>query len=455
MNHYYKIFTLSAAMAGILTFSNPCSSQIMVRVAGTGFCGFSGDGGSALNAEICMPWGLAVDNSGNTYIGNWSENVVRKVSAAGIISTWAGNGSMSFSGDGGKADTAGLPAPWYLYFDNNQNLFVNDGQITYRKITPEGIITTVAGSDTAMNYQDGVLATSVFLGATSMVADHAGNLYFAVGSFYAPPPGDTAHYFIRKVTTDGIINTYAGNGSSTASGIPAVNAHIANPIGMVIDGSDNIYFSTGFAINKIDKNGIISLYAGNGTDSSDGATTSNAAIFPTAMAFSPAGELYFSEGYNSRIRKISTDGIVTTVVGTGVSGYSGDSVIARNSRIFTANDLAFDQKGNLYFDEEDGTEHFAMVFKVILEPAAVPQISKAGNYVISPNPSAGIFNLTSSQTIADIKITISNCLGQTVYQNCAGTNTIIDLSAQPAGIYCARISDEKGSILETQKLVKQ
>ncbi len=449
-------FFLLLLLAGTLMSSFTVTAQIMVRVAGTGFCGFTGDGSDARNAEICQPWGLAVDNTGNTYIGAWGQNVIRKVSSTGIISTFAGSGSMSFSGDGGLADTAGIPAPWHIYIDKNNNIYVNDGQVALRKITPEGVITTIAGNDTAMNYQDGVPATSVWIHATSMVADHLGNLYIAVGSFYPTSADDTVHYFIRKVNTEGIITTYAGYGSSTSSGIPASNALINNPIGMVMDDSDNLYFSTGFLINKIDKNGIISLYAGNGSDTTDGAFASNAKISPTALAFSPLGELYFSEGYNARIRKISKDGKIITVVGKGVQGYGGDSILAKNSFIFTANDLAFDKKGNLYFDEEDGSMHFAMVFKVILEPAAVSGISGNGHMDIVPNPSTGIFNLTNDQNFSAGHIVISNYLGQVVYQHMIiGNAMTIDLGGQPTGIYFARISNDNGTIIESKKLVKQ
>jgi sugar lactone lactonase YvrE len=211
----------------------------LARVAGTGMQGFSGDGGAAISAQLWSPYGVAVDISGNVYIADTSNNRVRKVSPAGIITTVAGNGGYGYSGDGGSATSASFYGPIDLAVDPAGNLYIADtNNYAIRKVSPAGIITTVAGNGTSGYSGDGGPATSAQLAsAVGMALDSAGNLYF----------GDNER--IRKVNKAGIVTTVAGNGAQVyypysgpgpGDGGPATSASFDGIFGVAVDAATRI-----------------------------------------------------------------------------------------------------------------------------------------------------------------------------------------------------------------------
>lgn len=190
-------FTVSALAQSPPTFT-------ISTVAGDGTAGYSGDGGSALSAAINDPRGVALDQAGNLYIDDHGNARIRKVTPAGIITTVAGNGIQGFSGDGGAATSAELYEPYRARPDTLGNLFIADaGNNRVRKVAPNGIIATIAGNGVAASTGDGGLATSASLNyPADVLPDGAGNL-FIVESF-----GER----IRKIDPQGIITTVAGSG---------------------------------------------------------------------------------------------------------------------------------------------------------------------------------------------------------------------------------------------------
>jgi NHL repeat-containing protein len=186
------------------------SIGVINTVAGTGTPGFSGDGGPATSATLRSPLGIAVDTAGNLFITDTDNRRIRKVTPAGIISTVAGRGTQGVIGDGGPATSAILTVPWGIAVDGAGNLFIADSNNNrVRKVTPDGIINTVAGTGTSGFSGDGGAATSAALSFPSEVlVDGPGNLFIA----------DSGNQRIRKVTPDGIINTVAGTGTSGFSG---------------------------------------------------------------------------------------------------------------------------------------------------------------------------------------------------------------------------------------------
>ncbi len=164
-------------------------------MAGNGSFRFSGDGGPATSASLTRPFGVAVDAAGNLYIADAGNNRIRKVSPSGIITTVAGNGTPGFSGDGGSSTGASLNSPLGVAVDAAGNLYIADGSNNrIRKVSPSGVITTAAGGGSVLG--DGGPATSASLANPSGVAvDGAGNLYIA----------DTFNLRIRKVSPSGII----------------------------------------------------------------------------------------------------------------------------------------------------------------------------------------------------------------------------------------------------------
>jgi len=314
-------------------------------IAGSGGFSYSGDGGPATAAQLNAPEAVAVDVSGNVYIADTANNVVRQVSTKGVISTIAGNGTAGFGGDGGAATSAQLSAPQGLAVDASGNIFVADtANARVRKISG-GTITTVAGSGTQGYSGDGAAATSAQLNTpVGLAVDKSGNVYIA----------DVDDSVVRKVSTGGTITTVAGNGSQGYSGDtgPAASAMLNGPEGVAVDASGNLYISDTLngVIRKVTASGTISTVAGNGIDgySGDGGPATSAEFgSPVGIVVDISGSLYIADS-GARIRKVFTSGIITTIAGSGVRGYSGDGGVATAATMNGAAGLAVDSTGDIF-----------------------------------------------------------------------------------------------------------
>ena len=326
------------------------ATGIISTVAGTGMHLYGGDGGPASSAPLNAPEGVALDAAGNLYIADTGNQRVRKVSAAtGIISTVAGNGSAGYSGDHGQASTASLYNPTGLTLDGAGNLYIADSNnYRIRKVNTAGVISTVAGGGVWGQLGDGGSAVGAFLYTPhDIAADAAGNLYIA----------DSSNYRVRKVTAaTGIISTIAGNGNAGygGDGGQATAALFSTVTGLTLDGAGNLYIcdSGNSRLRKLAAaTGIITTLAGSGGGfSGDGGLASAAAMYPEKLALDAAGNIYIADSNNQRIRKITVaTGIIDTLAGNGGSPYSGDGGQASGSALNGPVDVAADGAGNLYF----------------------------------------------------------------------------------------------------------
>jgi uncharacterized protein (TIGR03437 family) len=311
-------------------------------IAGTGVAGYSGDNLSATMAQLNAPAGVALDAAGNLYVSeNWR---LRRITPAGIILSVAGGSTFGFGGDGGPAISAQLDAPQGIAFDQVGNLYLADqANHRVRRITPAGIINTVAGGG---DLGDGGPATAArFYYPRALAADQAGNVYLV----------DNNGRRVRRFTPEGQMWTVAGDGigGNSGDGGPATTARFQNPFAIAIDSAGNLHIADagGQRIRKIWRNGLMSTIAGTGSAGFGGdGGPATAAQFntPGGLAFDGAGNLYISDTGNSRVRRMTPAGVIATVAGDGNKGYGGDGGPGTLAHLNEPVRLAFDATGNLY-----------------------------------------------------------------------------------------------------------
>ncbi len=327
---------------------NPSAySQIITTVAGNGYITFSGDGSAATTAQLYSPFGVAVDAIGNMYIADFYNSRIRKVTPGGVITTFAGQDTGGYAGDGGPATKAKLNWPIGVAADpTNGNIYIADqSNNTIRMVTPAGIISTFAGNGLAGYFFDGHPATAARLDYPADIAvDKNGNVYIA----------DMYNNVIRKVNTAGIISTVAGNGTPNYRGDngPATTAWLNYPSGVAVDTAGNIYIADNYnsRVRKVNTLGIISTIAGKGLPgySGDGGPGTAAALnHPFSVRVDSAENVFISDDSNNVIREIVA-GVINTIAGNGNEGCTGDGGPATAGTLSQPDGMGMDGAGNLY-----------------------------------------------------------------------------------------------------------
>jgi len=318
------------------------SNGVIVTVAGCPLGGFFNDNGLATSAGLSYPHSVAVDSAGRLYIADALNFRIRRVSG-GVITTVAGNGIEGFSGDNGPAIAAQLNEPIGTAVDSAGKVYIADVLNNCVRMVSKGTITTAAGSQLQFVLGDNGPAANAWLFDPEGVAvDSTGDLYIA----------DTTHQRIRKVS-GGVITTVAGNGTNGYGGDngPATSAQLYGPLGVAVDSAGNVYIADTLSNRvRMVSNGVITTVAGNGTagfSGDNGPATSAALNWPTSVAVDSGGNLYIADSGNNRIRKVSK-GVITTVAGNGVQGFSGDNGPATGAQLYGPFGVAVDSAGNVY-----------------------------------------------------------------------------------------------------------
>ena len=365
------------------------TNGVITTVAGGGKAN-PDNGGPTTSVSLYSVVSVAVDASGNLFLADSYSNKIRKVSAGGVISTFAGGGDV-YPGNGGPATSASLLSPVAVALDTEGNLFISESVGNHiRKVSTSGVITTMA-----------VLNNS----PRGLAVDESGNVLVAAGNQ------------ILNVSPAGVVTTIAGNGNNAFAGDggPASAASLLSPSGVAVDGS-GIYIADANRVRLVSTDGTIATFAGNGTYGSygDGGPATSAVLFqPGGVAVDAQGNLFIADTGNNRIQKVTTEGVMTTIAGNGTAGFSGDGGPAAAASLNGPTGVAVDSSGNVYIaDYKNGpvrkvsadgristvatpTQSF------LFQPAGVA-VDSMGNLFIADNNMSRVLKLPPSGTLTTV-----------------------------------------------------
>jgi hypothetical protein len=349
-----------------------------------------------VNASLDHLAGLASDSAGDVYIS--SGNCIYRVDLNGVLTLVAGNSRYGYSGDGGPATDAELAGPTGLAVDSSGTLYIADlWNLRLRKVTPDGIITTIAGTGTAGGPGDGDGGPATNAQLTlhlcnpycwtwggSVAVDSVADVYVTdayairkispdgiIDTFTVPTLdllgmaidldgalyiADWLNHRVQKITPDGTISTVAGDGTRGYSGDggPAISAQLSEPADVAVDSLRTLYIADGDFIRRVGSDGVITTIAGTGIAgyAGDGGSANSAPLWnPSDLAVDQAGNLYINDGGNGRVRKIAPTGLITTVAGNGVA-YTGDGGMATRAKLIPSA-VAADAFGNLFIADSN------------------------------------------------------------------------------------------------------
>jgi len=363
-------------------------------VAGNGTVGYSGDNGPATSAALNHPEGVFVDASGNIFIADTDNNVIREVAVSnGNITTVAGNGTAGYSGDSGPATSAQLYDPYGVVVDSAGNIFIADTDNCVIRKVSAGTISTYAGNTVCSYGGDGGLATSAQLDEPEGVfADGSGDIFIA----------DTDNSVIREVTiANGNIQTVAGvfydyesNGTCTYSGDGglATAAYLCLPAGVFVDGTGNIFIADtdNFVVREVlAASGNIATVAGDnalgaGYSGNGGAATSAQLNYPNDIFVDSSGDIFIADTDNSVIREV-TSGTIQTVIGNNTLAYSGDGGTALNAELNFPGEVSVDGLGNLFIADTASS----VIREVVATTSDIQTVAGNGTNCADPTTACG------------------------------------------------------------------
>ena len=399
------------------------NAQTVSTLAGSGTRGNTDATG--VDASFRNPNQIAVDTSGNVYVADYNNHSIRKITPAGIVTTYAGGGSQ------GSANGTGASASFYypsgVAVDGSGNVYVADGgNHKIRKISSAGTVTTLAGNGMAGD-SNGTGSNASFNYPSAVAVDTLGNVYVA----------DLGNHKIRKITSAGVVTTLAGSGSQGSANGTGASASFYSPYGLAVDTSGNVYVADSFnhKIRKITSAGVVTTLAGSGSQgSADGTGTAASFLNPNGVSVDASGNVYVADTYNLKIRKISSTGVVTTIAGSGSQGSTdGAANVASFNNPFS---VAYDATtGNIYVADNGNNK----IRKITVGSLAAAEAVK-NTLHLYPNPSADFFTLSGLSRRSALQIT--DMSGKVVMSKEVNNGEQINVEILKKGVYLVKVADQ-------------
>lgn len=446
-------YTFTLFISSLLLLSQAAHGQVMIikTIAGAGEYGFAGDGGPATAAYLYGPTSLAVNSSGDVYFVDFFNFRVRKISTTGVITTVAGNGAHGYTKDTVLATSTPVN-PQAVAVDKHGNLYISDIDYVIRKVTPVGLIYSVAGStDSGYAGDGGPAINAKFGGIRGIAVDTSGNIFVA----------DAVNNVVRKISTSGIITTVAGNDTAGFLGdnTLAIHAELDSPYAVAVDHYGNLFISDykNNVIRKVDTGGIITRYAGmygvTGYSNIPALAVNSALNTPGNIAVDTAGNLFIPDAYNNVVREVvRSSGIIKTVVGNHTAGFGGDTYTATAANLYTPFGVAVDVYGSIYIADANNQR----VREVYNPYLAVPNLYNSNSTDLFPNPTYGQITLNGLNK-AD-KVSIYDMLGRQAVEGwevkAEGSQTF-DVSSLATGVYLLQVRDANGNKKSVTRLIKE
>lgn len=428
------------------------AQNYVTTYAGTGSSGFVN--GDTSVASFNRPFGICIDATGNLFLADAYNNCIRKIGKDGIVSTYAGTGIAGYLD--GPAETAMFNQPINICLDDEGNMYVSDFlNQRIRKISADMMVTTIAGTGTA-GLQDGPVDQAQFNYPRGICLDDTGNIYI----------GDSWNHRIRRISTDGMVMTWAGGGTSI--GVQSVGAYLDGsdtsarfytPCELSIDQGNNIFVADAYnhRIRKIDPFRMVTTVAGSGNSGSSAGGFNNGpaldAMFkvPTACHVTTTGTIFVGDGENQRVRKIGTDGMVTTFAGSGVTGFENgpDSLATFN---FPRGCVMDDALNRLYV--VDYYNHAVRIIHLTPATGIGESTQQSSTIDIFPNPADKMVAIKLDGPTPGTTMRILDAAGEVMVQKSDQFTLPIhlDISGWPPGIYIIEIQ-ERSEMRFSKKLI--
>ena len=407
----------------VLLFVVNLNAQTVTTFAGAGFSGSTD--GTGIAARFINPSSVAVDASGNIYVADTGNHLIRKITTGGVVSTFAGS-SLQGSTDG-TGTAASFRYPTGVAVDASGNIFVADSSNhLIRKITTAGVVSTFAGSGT-VGSGDGTGTAASFRYPNGLAIAASGDIFVA----------DKDNHLIRKITAAGVVSTFAGSGAEGSDDGTGTAARFISPSGVAVDASCNIFVADlgNHKIRKITATGVVSTFAGSGAAGrADGTGTASSFRYPNGVAVDASGNIFVADSNNHLIRKITAVGVVSTFAGSGSMGsVDGTGTAASFSYPYG---VTVDASGNIFV--ADFNNHMIRKVTSALKTTFY-QFKNLNSY---PNPAQNEFYINIEERAVAEMYTI---LGNKVYtKNLTNGINVLDLSNLQTGVYIIKISNENG-----------